>query len=55
MHTQIKNNVSRLRTLLSMLDNEIADENLIGIAIWSNEAVDCMLDIEIGNKLFRSR
>ena len=49
--TKQKNNAKRLLTLLCIMQDNIDDENLIGIAMWSKEAFYCMLHIELDNGL----
>lgn len=48
----MKNTATRLLTLLSILDEYIAEKDLIGIAMWSDEAFQCMIHIEVDNKFF---
>lgn len=45
------NNARRLKTLLYLLDAEIEDKSLIGIAYWAKEARECMICIEVDNNL----
>jgi len=49
--TEQKNNASRLSTLIKILDDEIKAHNLIGIAMWSDEASNCMIHIEVDNNI----
>jgi hypothetical protein len=46
-----RNNTQRLIVLLRILEDSIEERDLIGIAIWSNEAFECMLHIQIDNGL----
>lgn len=46
------NNASRMAALLSLMDREIRKYNIVGISIWSNKALDCMIQIELDNGLY---
>jgi len=49
--TRTINNARRMLILMRLLEKEIVDKNLIGIAIWSDEVLNCMLHIELDNRL----
>ena len=49
--TKQTNNVERLAVLLRIMQDAINDNDLVGIAIWSDESFSCMTHIELDNGL----
>ena len=53
--TETINNASRMLTLLWILEDCIRDYNekrdLVSISMWSDEAFECMIHIEVDNGL----
>ena len=41
----------RLLILLNCLDDDIKEYNIVGIAMWSREVVECVLYMEFENNL----